>query len=201
MKTRTSYLLLLAILPLVAGVAVGATVSMVEAQQKMSTEGGVTEPRVGPRTPKNFGSSTGGIVCGDRLCDEFAHFASGFDIEEFHVIATGGDEPSYTPQASLISIDRFRPSSAREDITYSIMYSITAGDTDLMGVTVKAESDLEGVVQELGGITAGKTQRNVLRMKAIDPDSINGGIVGFELAPPTYNPQDPRTPQEICPDC
>ena len=197
MQTKTTYLLFLAVLPLVAGIIIGTTVSMVDAQS--SSGGGVTEKRVGPKTPKSYGSSTAPMVCGDRLCDEFAHFASGFDIEEHHIIGQGADEPAHTPEASLISIDRFRPSSAREDITYSIMYSITAGDTNLMGVTVKAESDLETVIQELGGITAFKSQKNVLRIKAIDPDSINGGIVGFELAPPTADPRNPNP--DTCPDC
>jgi len=36
---------------------------------------------------------------------------------------------------------------------------------------------------------------NVIRIKALDPDSIDGGIVSHTLTPPTYVPRDPKIGQ------
>ena len=162
MKLDKKFLPLIAVIPLVAGILVGASsFQAIDAQTGVST----------------------------------AHH---MDIEEEDDIG-GGDAPGHEPTTELISIDRFRPSSAREDITYSIQYRLVAGDTDLMRVHVKAQSDIDSVEQTLGGITAGKSQKNTLRIKAIDPDSITGGVVGYTLAPPTSDPRNPNP--DTCPDC
>jgi len=41
----------------------------------------------------------------------------------------------------------------------------------------------------IGSLNALKSSVNVVRIKALDPDSIDGGIVSYSVSPPTYDPR------------
>ncbi len=168
-----------AVLALVAGISL-ATVEQATAQMLNPTHPDVTR-----LSPKSFGSATAGIVCGDRLCSEPEPT---FDIEEDTPIGESAND-EHTPTVSLVSIDRFRESSSQENISYRITFTATAGDVDLRNVEFEVISDIDRVEMELSSLNALSSSINVIRIKALDADSIQGEIVGYSVTGPTGGPQ------------
>ncbi len=176
----------LAVLPLFFGIMIGMSIQASDAQMS----GGITDPRLGAQAPKQYGSATSGIVCGDRLCNEAT---PSFDVEENHEITLIDEHDETTPTAKLIDIRKYKPSTNKGDaITYIITYSITAGTERLQNIQVHVSSDVTSETYSLGSLDALKTSKNVARIMALDADSIDGGIVSYVVAPPTYNPQNPN---------
>ncbi len=178
-----------AVLPLFIGIMIGMSVEAIDAQ----VGGGLTDKRIGAQTPKNYGAMTSGIVCGDRLCSEAT---PSMDIEEHHEIQYLDEHDPETPTTKLIDIRKYKPSSNKADaITYIITYSITAGTERLENIQVHVRSDVQEDTYTIGSLNALASSVNVVRVKALDPDSIDGGIVSYSVVPPTYNPNDPRLGQ------
>jgi len=177
----------LAILPLFFGIMIGMSIQASDAQMS----GGITDPRLGASlAPKSYGSATAGIVCGDRLCSEAT---PSFDVEEHHEITLIDEHDETTPTAKLIDIRKYKPSTNKGDaITYIITYSITAGTERLQNIQVHVSSDVTSETYTIGSLDALKTSKNVARIMALDADSIDGGIVSYVIAPPTFNPQNPN---------
>jgi len=55
-----------AVLPLFIGIMIGMSVETIQAQ----VGEGLTDKRIGAKTPKNYAAMTSGIVCGDKLCGD-----------------------------------------------------------------------------------------------------------------------------------
>ena len=172
-----------AVLALVAGISL-ATVEQATAQMLNPTH-----PDVSRLSPKSFGAATAGIVCGDRLCSEPS---PDFDIEEDTPIGTITTEDSHTPSISNIKVDRFRESSSQENISYRITFTVTSGDIDLRNIEIEVQSDIDRTEFEIASLNALKSSVNVIRIKALDADSINGGITGYSLTGPTSSDDSPR---------
>ena len=178
-----------AVLPLFIGIMIGMSVEAIDAQ----VGGGLTDKRIGAQTPKNYGAMTSGIVCGDQLCGEAT---PSMDVEEHHEIKYLDEHDPETPTTKLIDIRKYKPSTNKADaITYIITYSITAGTQDLENIQVHVRTDVQEDTYTIGSLNALKSSVNVIRVKALDPDSIDGGIVSYSVAPPTYNPNNPRLGQ------
>ncbi len=172
-----------AVLPLFVGIMIGMSFEAIDAQMS----GGLTDKRIGAKTPKNFGAMTSGIVCGDQLCNEST---PSFDVEESHEITYLDQHDAETPTTKLIDIRKYKPSSNKADaVTYIITYSITAGTERLENIQVHVSSDIEEETYTIGSLNALKSSVNVIRIKALDPDSLDGGIVSYSVAPPTYDPR------------
>ncbi len=172
-----------AILPLFVGIMIGMSFEAIDAQMS----GGLTDKRIGAKTPKNFGAMTSGIVCGDQLCNETT---PSFDVEEEHEITYIDEHDGETPTAKLIDIRKYKPSTNKADaVTYIITYSITAGTERLENIQVHISSDIEEETYNIGSLNSLKSSVNVVRIKALDPDSLDGGIVSYSVAPPTYDPR------------
>jgi len=176
-----------AFLPLFFGIMIGMSIQASDAQMS----GGITDPRLGASlAPKSYGSATAGIVCGDRLCNEAT---PSFDVEEEHDITLIDAHDETTPTSKLIDIRKYKPSTNKQDaITYIITYSVTAGTERLENIQVHISSDVTSETYNIGSLNALKTSKNVVRIMALDADSLDGGIVSYVVAPPTYNPQDPN---------
>jgi len=170
------------VLAIVAGISL-ATVEQATAQMLNPTH-----PDVSRLSPKSFGAATAGIVCGDRLCNEPQ---PDFDIEEDTPIGLVDDD-AHTPSISNISIDKLRPSSSQDNISYRITFTVTSGDIDLRNIELEVQSDIDKTEFEISSLNALKSSVNVIRIKAIDPDSINGGITGYSLTGPTSSDDSPR---------
>ena len=177
-----------AFLPLFFGIMIGMSIQASDAQ----LSGGITDPRIGGDRigVKSYGSATSGIVCGDRLCNEAT---PSFDVEEEHDITLIDEHDETTPTSKLIDIRKYKPSTNKGDaITYIITYSVTAGTERLENIQVHISSDVTSETYNIGSLNALKTSKNVVRIMALDADSLDGGIVSYVVAPPTYNPQDPN---------
>ncbi len=178
-----------AILPLFIGIMIGMSVEAIEAQ----VGDGLTDKRIGAKTPKNYGAMTSGIVCGDRLCGDAT---PSMDIEEHNEILYLDEHDPETPTTKLIDIRKYKPSSNKADaITYIITYSITAGTERLENIQVHVRSDVQEDTYTIRSLNALKSSVNVVRVKALDPDSIDGGIVSYSVSPPTYDPRNPNLGQ------
>jgi len=116
------------------------------------------------------------------------------DIEEDTPIGSIGEDDSSAPTVKLISIDKYRPSTNKQgDITYRITFSLTAGDTDLRNIEFQIKSDISKIDFEIASLNTLKSSVNVVRVKAIDSDSITGEIIGYSLTGPTSSvPGAPR---------
>jgi len=168
---------------LIAGIAAAAAIEQAEAQGN---------PMV--KSPKTFGAKTAGIVCGDRLCSEVE---SKIDIQDNTPIGLIDNESSDAPSAKLISIERYTsaPYAGEAGISYKITFSVTAGDTNLRDIMIHAQSDLDSFDYEISSLNALKSSVQVLRIHAIDPDSITGELIGYSLTGPTSSGPDGMGPR------
>lgn len=197
MKARVKAITIAAVLPLFVGAMIGMSMESSDAQMLKPTH-----PDVKRLSPKSFGSQ--GVVCGDQLCqpgldDRFIRPSAGpdktpaMDVEENDRIRYLDKHDENTPTAKLVDIRQVKTGSSKADVvTYMITYSITAGNERLENIHVHASSDLEEDTYVISSLNALKSSVNTIRIKALDPDSLDGGIVSYSIAPPTY---DPRAPQ------
>ncbi len=156
---------------LVFGIMIGLGIQTTEAQ--------LTDARPGAQTPKSYGSTTSGTVCGDRLCSEPQQV---MDIEETDRIGEIDRDDPAAPHAELISIDKYKPSTNKQDaITYKITYRLTSGQEDLVDIQIRAVTDMGVWDFEISSLNALSSSINVARVKALDPDSITGEIIGYTI--------------------
>ncbi len=182
MQKQTKIIALVVFAASIAGIAAATTVESVQAQTLNPTS-----PDIQRLSPKSFGAKTAGIVCGDQLCSQAS---SSMNIEESHVIGELSAEAGDAPTAKLISIDRYRPNSNQQDaITYRITFSLTAGHDNLRDIHMNVHSDVDNEDFSISSLNALKSSVNVIRIKALDADSIQGEIVGYSITGPTGGPQ------------
>jgi len=165
---KTKYWALLAIVPLLVGIQIGMSFQINDAEA-IKAQGSQ-----GYLSPKSYGSATAGIVCGDRLCSEINLPFASMPSE-----VTEADMPSYMPSLDFKETYGFHNDS---DDTWSIRFGFTAGDRDLKNIIIECKSDVfthEIVVESL---KAFESATGFSRIKALDPASITGSIVAFELA-------------------
>jgi hypothetical protein len=173
---------------LAVGLMVGISVQFIDAQVGGNP---LTEKRVGPKTPKAYGGTTAGIVCGDKLCN--ADVQERITVEDTDVQELDTD-PSHMPDLKLQYVHRYKDNSARNHITYTVGYQITCGTEALANVHVEINSDTDSEDYVMQSCAALKTSQNVARIKAMDADSIHIEVTGYQLAPPTSSGPGGTTP-------
>jgi len=132
---------------------------------------------------KQFGAKTAGIVCGDRLCSEPQSL---IDIEEEHNIIDLKGDTDTAPTAKLISIHKYKAGPNQQgEISYKITFSVTAGTANLKDILIHAQSDLGDFDYKISSISSLKSSVQVIRIMAVDPDSITGEIIGYTITGPT----------------
>jgi len=177
----------LSLVPLFIGVIIGYGINISEAQVGGNP---LTDRVIGAQSPGQFGAATANIVCGDRLCNAAT---PAFDIEETHDITFIDEHDENTPTAKLISIQKLRQSTNKADaITHIITFSITAGKMDLENIGIHVSSDTDSSDFTIKSLSSLKSSVNVIRIMALDADSIDGGITGYSLSPPTFSERDPN---------
>ena len=188
MNKKQRNITLIALIPLFLGIMIGYSINTSEAQMLKPTS-----PEIKRLSPKSFGS-VNSPVCGDRLCsDPLSQGSVAMDIEEEHKVTLVDQYSEETPTAKLIDIRKFKPNTNKQDpITFIVTYSVTAGTERLENIQVHISSDLHEDTLNIGSLNALKTSVNVARIRAMDADSIDGGIVSYVVAPPTYDPRDPN---------
>jgi len=88
------------------------------------------------------------------------------------------------PQKSTeSSVKASRPAQESSDsVTYRVVYKITNfGETDVKNVMISVQSDTETVDAELLGKSGRNSSLITVFIDAIDPSSISGKIVGFQV--------------------
>jgi len=189
MKPKVRMMVLLAMLPLFVGMMIGYAVNSSEAQMLKPTHPDVKQYQL---SPKSYGSANS-QVCGDRLCSETMDIMPAFDIEEEDRITFIDEHDENTPTAKLMSIQKIRQSTNKADaVTHIITFSVTAGKMDLEGITIHVSSDISSSEFSIDSLSSLKSSVNVIRIMALDADSIDGGITGYSLSPPTYDARNPN---------
>jgi len=160
---------------LVLGIMIGLGFQTTEAQ--------LTDPRLGAKTPKQYGAATAAMICGDRLCDEPQQ---GWDIEETDKIGNIDRNDPDAPEVKLLGVDKYRPSTNKQDaITYKITYRVFAGEHDLKDIEVRVKTDMGVWDFGISSLNKLSSSVNVARVKVLDPDSITGEIIGYSITGPT----------------
>jgi len=196
MKARVKVIAIAGVLPLFVGALIGMSMESSDAQLLKPTH-----PDVKRLSPKSFGSQ--GIVCGDQLCKPGmdVRFVGPdktpfMDVEEDQRIKYLDKHDESTPTAKLVDIRKLKESTNKQDaITYIVTYTVTAGNERLENIYVHAKSDIQEDTYVISSLNALKSSVNVIRIKALDPDSLDGGIVSYSIAPPTYDPRAPNQGQ------
>jgi len=165
--TKMKYWALLAILPLFVGIIIGISIQTSQAQ--------LTDPRPGAQTPGSFGAATAGIVCGDRLCSESTPVAPMPPVIRIQQESM----PDFMPSLGFKSLSKFAGDSSN---TYAIEFTVTAAEKGLMNIKIICKSDVETIATDVSALSALTTTTNVIRIKAMDPDSITGEIISFQIA-------------------
>jgi len=92
-----------------------------------------------------------------------------------------------------MSIQKLRESTNKQDaVTHIITFSVTSGKTDLKNITIHVSSDIGSSEFVIKSLVSFKTSVNVIRIMALDADSIDGSITGYTLAPPTFDARNPN---------
>ncbi len=90
---------------------------------------------------------------------------------------SGPQESTETPVVS----SRYTQESS-DAVTYRVVYKITNfGETDVKNVMISVQSDTETVDAELLGKSGRNSSLITVFVDAIDPSSITGKIVGFQV--------------------
>jgi len=177
----------LSLVPLFIGVVIGYGINISEAQVGGNP---LTDRVIGAQSPGQFGAATAGIVCGDSLCGDAT---PAFDVEETHDVTFVEDHDENTPTAKLISIQKLRQSTNKADaITHIITFSVTSGKVNLENIGIHVSSDVASSDFNIKSLNSFKSSVNVIRIQALDADSIDGGITGYTLAPPTEGRGNPN---------
>jgi len=87
--------------------------------------------------------------------------------------------PSYMP--SLEFQDMYMFDRLQRD-TYAVMFTVTAGDQDLENTIIEVKSDVFVHEITINSLKAFESTEGLSRVRALDPNSITGEIVAFQLA-------------------
>jgi len=165
--TKIKYWALLAILPLFVGIMIGMSIQISEAQ--------LDEPRPGASLPpKSYGSATAGIVCGDRLCSDSTPAAP--MPETMRVIED--TMPEYMPTLGFVSVNKFSGDSPN---TYAVVFTVTAGQANLENIKIVCNTDVDTLETSVTSLAALTTTKNMIRIQAMDPASVTGEIISFQI--------------------
>jgi len=126
----------------------------------------------GNSSPSSFGAKTAGIVCGDRLCSETASTTA------ITTEVTYEEMPEFMPTIKTVKVSNF---SGESEFTFNAVYEVTAGEKNLENIMIHVQSDADSMDININGLFAHDNAINVVKIKAMDPMTINAKIVGFQL--------------------
>jgi len=89
------------------------------------------------------------------------------------------DMPSYMPSLEIIDVYVFQR-DARD--TYNIMFRVIAGDQDLENIIIEGKSDVFAHEIVIESLKAFESTEGMARVKALDPNTMTGEIVAFQIA-------------------
>ena len=89
------------------------------------------------------------------------------------------DMPSYMPSLEVIDVYMLER-DARD--TYTVHFRVTAGDQDLENIIIEGKSDVFAHEIVIDTLKAFKSTEGIARVKALDPSTMTGEIVAFQIA-------------------
>jgi len=89
------------------------------------------------------------------------------------------DMPSYMPSLEVIDVYMLKRDAAD---TYTVHFRVTAGDQDLENIIVEGKSDVFAHEIVIESLKAFQSTEGIARVKALDPNTMTGEIVAFQLA-------------------
>lgn len=164
--TKKKYWALLAILPIFAAMIVANNIGTSDAAVATGSPGLVA--------PKSYGSATEGIVCGDRLCSDSTPAAPMPPV----VRVQEESMPDFMPSLGFVSVSKFSGDSPN---TYAVVFTVTAGKANLENIKIVCYTDVETLETSVSSLTALTTAKNMIRIQAMDPTSIRGEIISFQI--------------------
>ncbi len=87
--------------------------------------------------------------------------------------------PSYMPSLEVIDVYMLER-DARD--TYTVHFRVTAGDQDLENIIIEGKSDVFAHEIVIDSQKAFESTEGMARVKALDPNTMTGEIVAFQLA-------------------
>ncbi len=150
---KTKHWTLLAIVPLVVGILIGMSVQTIEAQLDDVREQSAASFEARYPTPTAPQPTILNVITEDM--------------------------PSYMPSLDFKDMYTF-DREARD--TYAVMFGVTAGDQDLENIIIQCKSDVFAHEIVIDSLKAFETTTGMSRVKAMDPTTITGEIVAFQLA-------------------
>jgi len=166
--TKMKYIALLAILPIFATIIVANNIG--------TSDAAVAKGSPGLLAPGSFGAATAGIVCGDRLCSDSTPVAP---MPMTITVVEEDSMPDYMPSLGLKSLSKFMSDSPN---TYSVAFTVTAAEKNLENIKIICKTDVETIETTVARLAALTTTTNVVRILAMDPASITGEIISFQIA-------------------
>lgn len=107
-------------------------------------------------------------------------------VEETDTIEEMDHTDPVAPSGKVVSIHKYKASPNKHDvITYKITYRVSAGAADLKDIQIHAVTDMGEWDYEISSLNAGSSSINVAMLKALNPDSITGEIIGYTVTGPT----------------
>jgi len=128
----------------------------------------------GTQPPKFYGKATEGIVCGDRLCSDSTPAAPMPTV----VRVQEESMPDFMPSLGFVSVHNFSGDSPN---TYAVVFTVTAGEANLENIKILCTTDVDTLETEVSSLTALTTTTNMVRIKAMDPTSVRGEIISFQI--------------------
>jgi len=159
-------LALLAILPIFVAIIVANNIGTSDAIEAIGSPGAVA--------PKSYGSATEGIVCGDRLCSESTPAAPMPPVMRVQEESM----PEFMPTLRFVNVYNFSGDSPN---TYAVVFTVTSGKANLENIKILCKTDVDILETEVSSLTALTTTKNMVRIKAMDPTSIRGEIISFQI--------------------
>jgi hypothetical protein len=110
-------------------------------------------------------------VCGDRLCSESMSQPEAKSVEPVAKITEGG------PFMLLIAANEFGNSPD----TFNAIYKVYAGDQNVKDLRIFVKSDMETIWSTVGGIWADDYELTTIKIRALEPTSINAIITDWQF--------------------
>ena len=151
---KTKHWVLLATVPLFIGILIGMSVQTIEAQldDVRDQSKEALEARL-PATPS-------------------APMATSLTV-------ITADMPSYMPSLEVIDVYMLKRDALN---TYTVHFKVTAGDQDLTNIIIEGKSDIFAHEIVIESLKAFESTEGMARVKALDPNTMTGEIVAFQIA-------------------
>ena len=168
MNKKLKYLSFLAVIPLLLVFFSPGLLGIVNVEAQN------TDDRTGLQ-PFHYVLNSQAVTCGDHLCNEH-YTVSG--VSPDNVIMGAPTMHEHMPLIQVLEAHNFRGTDPN---AYIVTIKLTAGAENLENVKITAQSDIDSVDSDVGGIFAGDDKRIVVRIHALNTGTIHAKVSSYQL--------------------